>query len=619
MRWNSIRTKLILFMLIATIVPTVATMVVSYSYTTDSLKRRAIEENRQLMFQGKTNLGNLLDNLNRTSLAVYTDHEFFRQLELGYDDYTAEANTYVSLQNIAAAMGDIWQVYLYRNKQQRATLVIQSLPRRMHDVALDENVRRYAQDGISMQPTHLSGMYGFNASPYYFPSIQVFTLHRPIYRMPSSERLGYLSIDVKLEALSRIAEQLYARDKEQFYLVDDEGVIFYSGDREAIGRPFQETGHNPAPFLASPSGSIEADGSLFVHERVETPLVNMTLIKIIPKHVLLEEANRAAVVNMLLIALSLVVIIIATIIVSFRITRPIRQLVRYISQVQTGNLNVDIQPAGNDEIGVVSKRFRNMMDRLNNLIVREYQLEIANKTNQLKALQAQINPHFMNNALQSIGTLALQHKAPQIYKLVTALARMMRYSMYTDESTVTLREEIDHAKAYLQLQAQRFENAFDARFDLDSATLDLSVPKMTLQPLIENYFKHGLEQERSGGWLRIASRIISRPADGEEAGMIEITVEDNGRGMALQRRIELNERLEEVHPERLGIRTSHDLWRDAAADETSTGIGLVNVLTRLQLFSNGQAKLRIGAVEPRGTRITILIKGELDSNGSVNH
>ncbi|UWS64154.1 histidine kinase [Bacillus paralicheniformis] len=74
----------------------------------------------------------------------------------------------------------------------------------------------------------------------------------------------------------------------------------------------------------------------------------------------------------------------------------------------------------------------------------------------------------------------------------------MRYSMYTDESTVTLREEIDHAKAYLQLQAQRFENAFDARFDLDPATLDLSVPKMTLQPLIENYFKHGLEQERSG-------------------------------------------------------------------------------------------------------------------------
>lgn len=615
MRWNSIRTKLILFMLIATIVPTVATMVVSYSYTTDSLKRRAIEENQQLMFQGKTNLGNLLDNLNRTSMAVYTDHEFFRQLELGYDDYTAEANTYVSLQNIAAAMGDIWQVYLYRNKQQRATLVIQSLPRRMHDVALDEDVRRYAQDGMSMQPTHLSGMYGFNASPYYFPSVQVFTLHRPIYRMPSSERLGYLSIDVKLEALSRIAEQLYARDKEQFYLIDDAGVIFYSGDRDAIGRSLRETGHDPEPFLGSSSGSFEADGSLFVHERVETPLVNMTLIKIIPKHVLLEEANQAAVINMLLIALSLVVIIIATIIVSFRITRPIRQLVRYISQVQTGNLNVDIQPAGNDEIGVVSKRFRNMMDRLNNLIVREYQLEIANKTNQLKALQAQINPHFMNNALQSIGTLALQHRAPQIYQLVTALARMMRYSMYTDESTVTLREEINHAKDYLQLQAQRFENTFDVSFEMDPATLDLSVPKMTLQPLIENYFKHGLEQERTGGWLRIGSR----PADGEETGMIEITVADNGRGMPLERRIELNERLEEVHPERLGIRTSHDLWRDAAADETSSGIGLVNVLTRLQLFSNGQAKMRIEAVEPHGTRITIHIKGELNSNGSVNH
>lgn len=184
-------------------------------------------------------------------MAVYTDHEFFRQLELGYDDYTAEANTYVSLQNIAAAMGDIWQVYLYRSKQQRATLVIQSLPRRMQDVALDENVRRYAQDGISMQPTHLSGTYGFNASPYYFPSIQVFTLHRPIYRMPSSERLGYLSIDVKLEALSRIADQLYVRDKEQFYLVDDEGVIFYSGiGRRSGARSGDWTQSCPVPGIA---------------------------------------------------------------------------------------------------------------------------------------------------------------------------------------------------------------------------------------------------------------------------------------------------------------------------------------------------------------------------------
>ncbi|MCY9515567.1 cache domain-containing sensor histidine kinase [Paenibacillus apiarius] len=610
MRWNSIRTKLITFMLIATIVPTVATMVISYSYTTDSLKRRAIQENHQLIFQGKTNLANFLENINRASLTVYTDFEFFRQLSRGYDDYTFESYSYITLQNIAASMRDIWQVYLYRNEVKRATLVIQNVPRRLHEQEPNGPAVEYARDGIGMQPTHLSQTYGFATSPYYFPSVQVFSLHRKIYRVPSKEEIGVLSIDVKVSALADIIDQLFQRDKEHIYLLNDEGDVFYAGDRRLIGQRLHEDWYAPSDFRNNGNGHFEKNDSIFIHERIETPIANWTLVKQIPQSYLLREANRAAVINMLLIALSLVVIIAATIIVSLRITKPISQLVRYINQVQTGNLRVDIQPVSNDEIGVVSKRFRNMMDMINNLILREYQLEIANKTNQLKALQAQINPHFINNALQSIGTQALQLNAPHIYKLVTALAKMMRYSMYTDQSIVTLREEIEHVKAYLQLQAQRFENTFEAAYENEAATLNVLVPKMTLQPLVENYFKHGLDRGLTSGKLIIRSRFIDEPD-----GLVELIVEDNGRGMPLQRRIELNEKLRELHPEQPGTSTTHALSRSHfVTGEASSGIGLVNVLIRLKLFSSGNADMRVEAAEPQGTRIVIHMKMERDES-----
>ncbi|MFW5436075.1 cache domain-containing sensor histidine kinase [Paenibacillus apiarius] len=610
MRWNSIRTKLITFMLIATIVPTVATMVISYSYTTDSLKRRAIQENHQLIFQGKTNLANFLENINRASLTVYTDFEFFRQLSRGYDDYTFESYSYITLQNIAASMRDIWQVYLYRNEVKRATLVIQNVPRRLHEQEPNGPAVEYARDGIGMQPTHLSQTYGFATSPYYFPSVQVFSLHRKIYRVPSKEEIGVLSIDVKVSALADIIDQLFQRDKEHIYLLNDEGDVFYAGDRRLIGQRLHEDWYAPSDFRNNGNGHFEKNDSIFIHERIETPIANWTLVKQIPQSYLLREANRAAVINMLLIALSLVVIIAATIIVSLRITKPISQLVRYINQVQTGNLRVDIQPVSNDEIGVVSKRFRNMMDMINNLILREYQLEIANKTNQLKALQAQINPHFINNALQSIGTQALQLNAPHIYKLVTALAKMMRYSMYTDQSIVTLREEIEHVKAYLQLQAQRFENTFEAAYENEAATLNVLVPKMTLQPLVENYFKHGLDRGLTSGKLIIRSRFIDEPD-----GLVELIVEDNGRGMPLQRRIELNEKLRELHPEQPGTSTTHALSRSHfVTGEASSGIGLVNVLIRLKLFSSGNADMRVETAEPQGTRIVIHMKMERDES-----
>jgi two-component system sensor histidine kinase YesM len=327
------------------------------------------------------------------------------------------------------------------------------------------------------------------------------------------------------------------------------------------------------------------------------------MIKEIPSSYILSSADKAAFVNILLIAVSLILIIAATIWISVYITAPIRELVGLMSQVKSGRMTVDISSNRKDEIGTLHRRFGSMMDTINNLILQEYKLKLANRTNQLRALQAQVNPHFMNNALQTIGTLALEHGMKRIYSLISALARMMRYSMYNTDKPVTLATELDHIKDYVELQKERFENQFDFRYDVDESTLQVLIPKMLVQPLIENFFKHGMNPLAENNYIALKSKRLS-------ASIVQITVEDNGNGMQDEPFQALQEhllRMEEMDLEQLQVLSEMET-------EDSSGIGLINIMTRLRLYYRGKSKFSIENNQPHGFRVvlTINVEGETD-------
>jgi two-component system, sensor histidine kinase YesM len=157
--------------------------------------------------------------------------------------------------------------------------------------------------------------------------------------------------------------------------------------------------------------------------------------------------------------------------------------------------------------------------------------------------------------------------------------------MNTNESVVPLRKEIEHIKAYLELQKQRFEHQFEIIYDIEESTKAISVPKMILQPLVENYFKHGFKPSETTGLLRIQATM---PTDREDE-YLKLIIEDNGIGIT-------EERLREVK-----TRLNAPSITDAAC------IGLSNVLTRVQLYFTDDATLDIEHVEPQGLRIVIHI------------
>ncbi|PWW42136.1 MULTISPECIES: cache domain-containing sensor histidine kinase [Paenibacillus] len=602
-KYYSIRTKLIAFMLIATTFPLLASISMTFIQTKTALREQAVAENKRLIFQASTNLNNYVDNVARASLAVYNDPNFLRNLAKIPGDYRAVAEVYTTLQTIRSAVPDVFQLYLHSFAANQSTLIANPFPKReerkqAYSDSLHGKSDAKSQD-IWVESAHLSHSYGFKAASADDPPRTVITLHRVIKDVPSTERLGVLAIDLNMDTIAEICSRLYDPTKEQIYVIDNQNQIIYEGKSEVSGtdalRQEAATELNSARSSAgtaqTASGHFEQDHSMYVYQQLGSQFADWTIVKQIPNETLYASATTLTWNNAMIAIAALLLVIVATLFISIRITGPLKQLMRYMNQIQAGRLHVDIRLTSRDEIGVLARHFRDMMDTVNNLILREYRLEIANKTNQLKALQAQIHPHFLYNTLQSIGTLALQQQGQRVYVLLSSLSKMLRYSM-RDQTRVTLNEEAEHARLYLELQKERFGDRLEVELDFAEDTLRAEMPRMTLQPLIENYFKHGADVQPGKGRIRISSQRT--PDD-----WIQIRVENNGPCIP-------EEKLSEIQRWLRPASISSDSSQEP--DETES-IGLRNVMRRLQLNSppGYNATLTIGNMEPNGVEIIVKI------------
>ncbi|MGN7415551.1 cache domain-containing sensor histidine kinase [Paenibacillus sp. SAF-068] len=607
-KYYSIRTKLIAFMLIATTLPLLASISMTFIQTKTALREQAVEENKRLIYQASTNLNNYVDNVARASLAVYNDPNFLRNLAKIPGDYRAVAEVYTTLQTIRAAVPDVFQLYLHSFAANQSTLITNPFPKR------EERTQAYSgslhgktggdSPDIWVESAHMSHTYGFKAASPDDPARTVITLHRVIKDIPSTERLGVLAIDLNMSTIAAICGRLYDPAKEQIYVVDGQNQIIYQGRSEVNHTDaLREVTANELNIARSGAGTaqnvaghFEQDRSMYVYQQLGSTYADWTIVKQIPNETLYARATTLTWNNAMIAIAALVLVIVATLFISIRITGPLKQLMRYMNQIQAGRLHVDIHLSSRDEFGVLARHFRDMMDTVNNLILREYRLEIANKTNQLKALQAQIHPHFLYNTLQSIGTLALQQQGQRAYTLLSSLSKMLRYSM-RDQTCVTLREEAEHARLYLELQQERFGDRLEVELDFAEDTLSVEMPRMTLQPLIENYFKHGADIQPGKGHISLSSRRINDH-------WIEIELNNNGPSIPDDKLLEIRRWLHSNHTS-TGLATQE-------SDE-SESIGLRNVIRRLQLNSHPghSATLEISNREPNGVKIRVkLYAGE---------
>ena len=233
------------------------------------------------------------------------------------------------------------------------------------------------------------------------------------------------------------------------------------------------------------------------------------------------------------------------------------------------------------EIDALIKRFNNMMRKINELMRRVIDEQDAQRKSELKALQNQINPHFLYNTLDSIIWLIENEKNREAAELVVALARLFRIGISGDSEVITVRDELEHVRNYLLIQNIRYAGSFDYEFDVDERALDLPTLKLTLQPIVENCIYHGLKNNIDRGLIRISARA--------EGGYLSLTVADNGYGMR-------REAIDALYASFAG--------GGSGAAVAGSGVGLKNIWQRMQIYYRGEAEILIESELDEGTSIT---------------
>lgn len=256
-------------------------------------------------------------------------------------------------------------------------------------------------------------------------------------------------------------------------------------------------------------------------------------------------------------------------------TRRIDALNRSMQIVQTGNFDIDLHDDCQDEIGVLTNNFRTMANEIQTLIQENYQKTITLKEAQFKALQAQINPHFLYNCLSLINSRALLTHQNDISQMSQLMSTFYRTTLNKGNSMTLLRDEIRNVMSYLEIQRLLHDNRFQVITQIDPILPEISVPNLLLQPLVENSIVHGLLPRQSGdGCLFLTIRRVDNA--------IHFNVMDNGVG---------------IEPEKIASLTSTD----------SSGYGLKNVNERLLLTYGEESCLKIKSIQNKSTMITFFI------------
>jgi two-component system sensor histidine kinase YesM len=406
---------------------------------------------------------------------------------------------------------------------------------------------------------------------------------------------GVLVINVNTNYLNSYLEE----EPFETMIVDENNYIVSANRTGLIGKTLDELKFDRS-VITKESGTyesvLEGNSSKIIIDKLqpESSHNSIRIVSVFSIASTAKDANRIIRLALYVIIISLVVAILLIYGVSKLLSNRLLRLSKHISKVASGNLNAFLEIDGKDEIAQISRQFNSMVGSVKELMLevqtsqfQKNQLEIKQNEIKFKMLASQINPHFLFNALESIRMKAHLKGESEIAQAVRHLGKLIRRNLEVGSGRITLINEIEMVRCYLEIQQFRFEDRVSYELEIDPQALHLFVPPLIIQPLVENAVIHGLEDKEDGGAVFVKAEIVD-----EE---LHIEVLDNGKGMDESKVNDLVQSL-----------------GDAASDNEKNHIGLRNVHLRLQLSYGAQYGLTINSEPDKGTRVhfCIPIRGE---------
>ncbi|WP_214627514.1 sensor histidine kinase [Paenibacillus agaridevorans] len=397
---------------------------------------------------------------------------------------------------------------------------------------------------------------------------------------PSATRSQYLLvIELSIEKIAREMDVFRSYGDNVTYLTDDhnQATLFaHSGGAEAAGKiqALERDG----------SGEFAIDGTPYLVFVKRSEMLQWSLKTALPENIVLDPVYSFKRWYGYLSAASIVIVLVASFMIFRLIHQPLKKLITGFRKVEQGKLDIVIERRDHDEFAYLYAQFNRMVGKLNELIQEVYEKTIYSQQSELKQLQSQINPHFLYNSLYILYLMADEEDYDGIRTLSRHLGDYFKFITHNKADMIPLEQELNHARVYGAIQEIRFSNRISCEYIVEGDLSGWHVPRLIIQPVMENAFVHGHEHTEENG--RIAVRISCRQE------CLTITVEDNGKGIGAERLAE--------------VRQSLTLRRD----EMETH-GIANVHRRLALLYGSASGVCIDPVATAGTAVTLRMEAGL--------
>lgn len=408
---------------------------------------------------------------------------------------------------------------------------------------------------------------------------ELITLSRPLVSLNDYRiQAAILRVDMYQEVIDEILMKANPSEDSVTYLANSSGALVACSGNEPLAGLYRGAAETESLVLDSTLQEIDIGGERMLVSGSPIHGSDWTFVTVIPYKALLRQTDTLRDRIFVLMVLFGIATCLAALLFTHSFTGRIHRLVGRMQEVRRGNTDILIENEYTDEIGVLYDSYNDMILQINALLKKTYHMGQELKSAELKALQSQINPHFLYNTLDMINWLSADNRAEEVQSVVSSLAKYYKLTLGKGREVVVLQDEIQHAVYYLNIQRTRFSGRIAYDFSLEDSLRDYPVPKITLQPIVENAILHGiLEKEDKTGSIHI------RAFQDEEC--THITVQDDGVGIPQA----LLESLNRPDP--------------AAGDNGS--YGLKNIDQRIRLIYGEGYGLRFSSRENEGTLVDI--------------
>lgn len=569
----SIRKKILVSMLAFTLIPILLVSIVAITITYKTMRD-------QLIYDHRMSSGWLQDRLaveNSDMMDRFYEFEVDKDVKAdilrwctqdGSLDYSARWRIITVMNTVISMDSNINSIELF-NMAENEVLIAERSGARVDESG--ERLTQWEQRGDALQSNQA----------FLRSGNEILACHQ-IHRFDDKQPIALVVFHLRPYHLEGILDEIKTVPEETILVFNDQNEVMVAdygtdwnmdtGLVEGIRRELAEGDRKEASY----------DDQFWFYRSVSGG--KMQILLTIPNQTIVDALFPTVASSIFVAIIAVLASVVCSVVYSKAISRPIRDLSEEMKTITLNEYSGSTLESREDEIGILQDSFNHMITRNKELIAQQYQAKLEKRNAQLRALQAQINPHFMYNTLQVIGGMALEKDAPEVYSVTLALSDIMRYSLNFSKEMVCLEEEVEYLKSYVMIQNERFGGKVQLKLDLEPGTLKCLIPKLILQPLAENSFEHGL-LEKAGDWiLTVESHITS---DGE----LLICVRDNGIGFDSERLKQIREKIENDTVKAL---------------RSGSHIGLANVHARIKLRSAKEGHgVSIDSSPETGTTVSV--------------